>query len=39
MLDADHPRRSAARLTLVQAAKCALAATLRLIGVSAPNDM
>ena len=39
VLDADHPRRSAARLTLVQAAKCALAATLRLIGVSAPDDM
>ena len=39
VLDADHPQRSAARLTLVEAAKCALAATLRLIGVSAPDDM
>ena len=39
VLDADHPQRSATRLTLVEAAKCALAATLRLIGVSAPDDM
>ena len=39
VLDADEPQRSAARLTLVEASKCALAATLRLIGVSAPDEM
>jgi len=39
VLDDAEPARSAARLTLVEAAKCALAATLRLIGVSAPDEM
>lgn len=39
VLDAAEPARSAARLTLVEAAKCAIAATLRLIGVSAPDEM
>ncbi len=34
-----EPQRSAARLTLTQAAQAALAATLRLIGVSAPDEM
>ena len=39
VLDTDQPERSAARLTLVEAAKAALASTLRLIGVSAPDEM
>lgn len=39
VLDVEQPERSAARLTLVEAAKAALAAVLRLIGVSAPDDM
>ena len=39
VLDAEQPERSAARLTLVEAAKSALASTLRLIGVSAPDEM
>ena len=39
VVDQDAPDLSAARLTLVQAAQSALAAVLRLIGVSAPDEM
>ena len=39
IVDPDDPQRSAARLALVEAAKAALAAALRLIGVSAPDEM
>ena len=35
----DEPSRSSARLTLTQAAQAALAAVLRLLGVSAPDEM
>ena len=35
----DQPERSEARLTLTQASQAALAATLRLIGVDAPDEM
>ncbi|MDE2967883.1 MAG: arginine--tRNA ligase [Chloroflexota bacterium] len=35
----DEPERSGARLTLTCASRAALAATLRLIGVDAPNEM
>ena len=35
----DEPDRSGARLTLTQASQAALAATLRLIGVDAPEEM
>ena len=35
----DEPQQSGARLTLTQAAQAALAASLRLIGVEAPDEM
>ena len=35
----DEPEQSGARLTLTQASQAALAATLRLIGVDAPDEM
>ena len=39
VLAPDAPERSAARLTLVHAARSALAASLRLIGAAAPEEM
>ena len=36
---ADEPEQSAARLTLTQASQAALAATLRMVGVEAPDEM
>ena len=39
VVDAGDPQRSAARLTLVEAAKAALASALRLLGISAPDEM
>ena len=39
IVDPSQEARSRARLTLTQAAQAALAATLRLIGITAPDDM
>ena len=39
VVDPQQPQQSAARLTLTHAAQSALAATLSLIGVSAPDEM
>ena len=39
VVDPQQPEQSAARLTLTRAAQSALAATLSLIGVSAPDEM
>ena len=39
VVDPAEPRRSAARLTLVRAARSGLAAALRMIGASAPEEM